>query len=240
MELFVVPTPVGNLGDITLRALETLKQADLILCEDTRTSGILLKHYDIQKPLQAYHMHNEHKVLEKIIGQIQSGQKLAIITDAGTPGISDPGFLLIRACVEADIKVTCLPGATAFVPAIVQSGISSTAFVFEGFLPQKKGRMTKLKQLAEEERTIVFYESPHRLGKSLVEMVTYFGGDRKVAVVREISKKFEETRRGTLAELSAYYGEHQIKGEIVVVLEGKVAVKKKKNKYAAAEDDNEE
>jgi len=237
MELFVVPTPVGNLGDITLRALETLKQADLILCEDTRTSGILLKHYDIQKPLQAYHMHNEHKVLEKIIGQIQSGQMVAIITDAGTPGISDPGFLLIRACVEADIKVTCLPGATAFVPALVQSGISSTAFVFEGFLPQKKGRMTKLKQLAEEERTIVFYESPHRLGKSLVEMVDYFGEDRKVAVVREISKKFEETRRGTLGEMSAYYSSHQIKGEIVVVLDGKTPVKKKKNKYAISDDE---
>lgn len=242
MELFVVPTPVGNLGDITLRALETLKSVDVILCEDTRTSGVLLKHYDIQKPLVAYHMHNEHRIVERLVQQLQSGQKIALITDAGTPGISDPGFLLIRACVDADIKVTCLPGATAFVPAIVQSGISSTAFIFEAFLPQKKGRMTKLTQLATEERTIVFYESPHRLAKSLVEMVNYFGADRKVAVVREISKKFEETKRGTLAELAAYYTEHQIKGEIVVVMEGAVPVKKKKNKYAAddIEDDDSE
>lgn len=240
MELFVVPTPVGNLGDITLRALETLKSVDVILCEDTRTSGVLLKHYDIQKPLVAYHMHNEHKILERLVQQIQSGQKIALITDAGTPGISDPGFLLIRACVDADIKVTCLPGATAFVPAIVQSGISSTAFVFEAFLPQKKGRMTKLTQLATEERTIVFYESPHRLAKSLVEMVQYFGADRKVAVVREISKKFEETKRGTLAEVGAYYTEHQIKGEIVVVLEGATPVKKKKNKYASDDTDDDE
>jgi 16S rRNA (cytidine1402-2'-O)-methyltransferase len=228
MKLYLVPTPIGNLADITLRALDILRQVDAVLCEDTRTSGFLLKHYEIQKPLYAYHQHNEHKVLELMISHLQSGKTLALLTDAGTPGISDPGFLLLRECIKHDIPVECLPGATAFVPALVQSGIPSNSFVFEGFLPLKKGRKTKLEQLATEERTIILYESPHRLVKSLAEMKTYFGANRFAAVSRELTKMFEETRRDTLENLAAHYEKHAPKGEIVIVIEGYLPVKKKK------------
>ena len=216
MQLYLVPSPIGNLGDITYRAVEILQQADGILCEDTRTSSVLLKHYNIQKPLTPYHQHNEHK-----IEQMQAGKTYALITDAGTPGISDPGFLLVRECIKHNIPVHCLPGATAFVPALVQSGIPSNSFVFEGFLPLKKGRQTKLKQLAEEERTVVLYESPHRLIKTLQDLNEYFGAERAAAVARELTKMFEETRKGTLSELVTYYTNHPPKGEIVLVIAGK-------------------
>jgi len=235
MKLYLVPTPIGNLADITLRALETLKQADAILCEDTRTSGFLLKHYEIQKPLYSYHQHNEHKVLEMMIGHLQSGKTLALLTDAGTPGISDPGFLLLRECIKNDIPVECLPGATAFVPALVQSGIPSNSFVFEGFLPLKKGRKTKMEQLSTEERTVILYESPHRLAKSLAELKEYFGASRHASVSRELTKMFEETKRDTLENLAAHYDKTPPKGEIVIVIEGYVPVKKKK--YANDEED---
>lgn len=221
MRLYLVPSPIGNLGDITYRAVDVLKNADVILCEDTRTSGVLLRHYQIQKPLTPYHQHNEHKVLQHLIDQLQSGKTFALITDAGTPGISDPGFLLVRECIKNDIPVECLPGATAFVPALVQSGIPSNSFVFEGFLPLKKGRHTALTKLATEERTIVLYESPHRLAKALKEFTEYFGADRQAAVCRELTKMFEETRKGTLAELATHYEVHAPKGEIVVVIAGK-------------------
>jgi 16S rRNA (cytidine1402-2'-O)-methyltransferase len=237
MKLYLVPTPIGNLADITLRALDILRQADAVLCEDTRTSGFLLKHYEIQKPLYAYHQHNEHKVLELMISHLRSGKTLALLTDAGTPGISDPGFLLLRECIKQDIPVECLPGATAFVPALVQSGIPSNSFVFEGFLPLKKGRKTKLEQLATEERTVILYESPHRLAKSLAEMKTYFGANRLAAVSRELTKMFEETRRDTLENLATHYEKHAPKGEIVIVIEGYLPVKKKK--YDREEDDEE-
>ncbi len=242
MKLYLVPTPVGNLGDITLRALEVLKQADAILCEDTRTSGKLLKHYDIQKPLYSYHQHNEHKVTETLVAQIQAGKSLALITDAGTPAVSDPGFYLVRACVQHNIEVECLPGATAFVPALAVSGLPTQRFTFEGFLPQKKGRKTMLEKLAEEERTIILYESPHRLVKSLEEMSTFMGNARQASVSREISKLFAETKRGTLEELAHYYTAHPPKGEIVIVVAGKEAVKAKKNKYKNEdeEDDSED
>jgi len=209
------------LGDITLRALETLKQVDLILCEDTRTSGKLLKHYEISKPLFPYHQHNEHKVLGVIIEKLKSGETLALITDAGTPGISDPGFLLLRECLRENIAIESLPGATAFVPALVQSGLPSNSFVFEGFLPLKKGRHTKLTELSEEKRTMIIYESPHRIVKSLVEFQAYFGKERNASLSREISKMYEETRRGTLVELAMHYTDHPPKGEIVLVIEGK-------------------
>ena len=221
MKLFVVPTPIGNLQDMTFRAIDTLKSVDIILAEDTRTSSVLLKHYQIQKPIWSYHMHNEHKVVEKLVEDIQSGKTMALITDAGTPGISDPGFLLVRACVQNDIEVECLPGATAFVPALVNSGFPINRFVYEGFLPQKKGRMTLLNQLKNEERAIVFYESPHRLAKTLKELITYFGEEQEVCVCRELSKKFEEHKIGKLPEIAAYYETHAPKGEIVVVLKGK-------------------
>lgn len=221
MPLYLVPSPIGNLGDITFRAVEVLKQADGILCEDTRTSSVLLKHYQIQKPLTPYHQHNEHRMLAYLIEQMQGGKSYALITDAGTPGISDPGFLLVRECLRNDIAVTCLPGATAFVPALVQSGIPSNSFVFEGFLPLKKGRQTAMKALAEEERTIILYESPHRLVKTLMEMQEHFGAERQAAVCRELTKMFEETRKGTLAELAAHYEAHAPKGEIVLVIAGK-------------------
>ena len=220
MKLYLVPTPIGNLKDITLRALEVLQQADAILCEDTRTSGNLLKHYEIQKPLYAYHQHNEHKVLEQLVMQMLGGKTLALLTDAGTPGISDPGFLLLRECVKNEIPVECLPGATAFVPALVQSGIPSNSFVFEGFLPLKKGRKTKLEQLAGEDRTIILYESPHRLAKTLEELKLYFGEDRQAAVCRELTKMFEETRRDTLHNLATHYSQHSPKGEIVLIISG--------------------
>ena len=221
MRLYLVPSPIGNLGDITYRAVDVLKNADGILCEDTRTSFILLKHYDIQKPLTPYHQHNEHKVLAHLIAQLKSGKTLALLTDAGTPGISDPGFLLVRECIRENIPVECLPGATAFVPAIVQSGIPSNRFVFEGFLPLKKGRQTMLKQLAEEERTIILYESPHRLVKTLKELAEYFGAERNAAVCRELTKMFEETRKDSLENLTKHYETNAPKGEIVIVVEGK-------------------
>jgi 16S rRNA (cytidine1402-2'-O)-methyltransferase len=221
MRLYLVPSPVGNLGDITYRAVEILKAADLILCEDTRSSSVLLKHYQVQKPLLPYHQHNEHKILEHLVGQLQSGKTVALITDAGTPGISDPGFLLARECIKNNIPVECLPGATAFIPALVQSGIPLNRFVFEGFLPPKKGRQTLIKKLAEEERTIILYESPHRLAKTLKELAEAFGPERQSAVCRELTKMFEETRRGTLAELFSHYDSHPPKGEIVLIIKGK-------------------
>lgn len=221
MKLFVVPTPVGNLEDMTFRAVSVLRSVDVILCEDTRTSGVLLKHYDIQKPTWAYHQHNEHKVVGQLVDHMKAGKQMALITDAGTPAISDPGYLLIRACIEAGVEVDCLPGATAFVPALVQSGLVANSFVFEGFLPLKKGRKTKLEQLAAEERTILFYESPHRILKTVEECGVSFGTDRKIAVVREISKKFEESIRGTIAEVLETIAKVPVKGEIVVVLEGR-------------------
>lgn len=221
MHLYLIPSPVGNLGDITYRAVEVLNSADAILCEDTRTSGVLLRHYGIQKPLTPYHQHNEHKILGLLISRLQEGQTLALLTDAGTPGISDPGFLLVRECIRQDIPVTCLPGATAFVPALVQSGIPCNRFAFEGFLPIKKGRQTMLAKIAAEERTVVLYESPHRLVKTLHELATVCGVDRPAAVCRELTKMFEETRKGTLSELAAWYETHAPKGEIVIVVGGK-------------------
>lgn len=220
MKLYVVPTPIGNLEDITLRAIRILKEVDIILAEDTRTSGVLLRHYEISKPMWKYHMHNEHQVLENLINELQGGKTMALITDAGTPAISDPGFLLVRACIQNQIEVECLPGATAFVPALVDSGFPINRFVYEGFLPAKKGRMTMLNKLKEEERTIVFYESPHRLAKTLKELMTYFGNDRKVCVCRELSKKFEEHKIGTLEEVAKYYETNAAKGEIVIVIDG--------------------
>lgn len=221
MRLYLIPSPIGNLGDITYRAIDILKQADGILCEDTRTSFILLKHYNIQKPLTPYHQHNEHKVLNYLIEQLKSGKTYALITDAGTPGISDPGFLLVRECIKNDIPVECLPGATAFVPALVQSGIPSNRFVFEGFLPLKKGRQTMMKELAQEERTIILYESPHRLVKTLHELSEYLGSERQAAVCRELTKMFEETKKGSLSDLEQHYTMHPPKGEIVIIIEGK-------------------
>lgn len=219
--LYLVPTPLGNLKDITLRALEVLQQAELILCEDTRTSSKLLNHYNIKKPVSPYHQHNEHKILTHLIHQLAAGKTMALITDAGTPGISDPAFLLVRECIKNDIKVECLPGATAFVPALVNSGLPINRFVFEGFLPLKKGRQTLLKKLVEEERTMVFYESPMRLVKTLEEMTGYFGRDRNCSVSRELTKMFEENKRGTLQEVAAYFKEKTVKGEIVIVVEGR-------------------
>jgi len=221
MRLYLIPSPIGNLGDITYRAISILQQVEVILCEDTRTSSVLLQHYNIRKPLTPYHQHNEHKVLTHIVEQLMAGKQFALITDAGTPGISDPGFLLVRECLRNNIPVECLPGATAFVPALVQSGIPSNRFVFEGFLPLKKGRQTLLKQLAEEERTIILYESPHRLVKTLDELGQYFGAERQAAVCRELTKMFEETRKGNLAELGQHYEAHPPKGEIVIVIAGK-------------------
>ena len=219
--LYLIPTPVGNLEDMTFRAVRILKEADLILCEDTRTSGILLKHFEIKNALQSHHKFNEHQTLEPLIARLQSGQTLALITDAGTPGISDPGFLLVRECVRNGIEVQCLPGATAFVPALVASGLPCDKFCFEGFLPQKKGRHTRLTRLQEEERTIIFYESPYRLVKTLQQFTEYFGAEREVSVCREISKIHEESVRGTLSEVIAHFTEVEPKGEIVIVLEGK-------------------
>jgi 16S rRNA (cytidine1402-2'-O)-methyltransferase len=219
--LYLVPTPIGNLADITLRALEILKSVNLILCEDTRTSGFLLKHYSITKPLQSFHNFNEHKILQSLVQRMKQGETMALISDAGTPGISDPGFLIARACLQEGIKIECLPGATAFVPALLKSGLPADRFAFEGFLPHKKGRQTMLKKLAEEERTMIFYESPHRLVKSLEQFKEYFGEDRQASVSRELSKKFEETKNGTLTELVAYFQAKEVKGEIVIVVGGK-------------------
>ncbi len=218
--LYLVPTPLGNLKDITLRSLEVLQQVDLILCEDTRTSSKLLNHYKIEKPLTPYHQHNEHKVVAHLADQLQAGKTMALITDAGTPGISDPAFLLVRECIKHNIRVECLPGAAAFVPALVNSGIPANRFVFEGFLPLKKGRQTLLKKLAVEERTIIFYESPMRLVKTLEELATYLGADRICSVSRELTKLFEENKRGTLTEVAGYFKAKTVKGEIVVVVAG--------------------
>ncbi|TCZ68623.1 16S rRNA (cytidine(1402)-2'-O)-methyltransferase [Flaviaesturariibacter aridisoli] len=219
--LYLVPTPIGNLKDITLRALEVLQDVDLILAEDTRISSKLLQHYNIQKPLSPYHQHNEHKVLQHLVDQLLAGKKMAVITDAGTPGISDPAFLLVRECVRNGIKIESLPGATAFVPALVSSGLPTNRFCFEGFLPPKKGRHTLLTELAQDERTIVLYESPMRLVKSLAEFITYFGADRPCSVSREVSKLFEEHVRGPLQEVHDHFAQKGVKGEIVVVIGGK-------------------
>ncbi len=218
--LYLVPTPLGNLKDITLRSLEVLQSVDVILCEDTRTSSKLLNHYQIHKPLSAYHQHNEHKVLQHLADQLAAGKNMALITDAGTPGISDPAFLLVRECARQGIKVECLPGATAFVPALVNSGLPINRFVFEGFLPVKKGRHTLLTALATEPRTIVLYESPLRLVKTLQELAQYFGAERQCSVSRELTKLFEETVRGTLQELAEHYTQKPPKGEIVIVIAG--------------------
>ncbi|MFT3825464.1 MAG: 16S rRNA (cytidine(1402)-2'-O)-methyltransferase [Chitinophagaceae bacterium] len=219
--LYIIPTPIGNLQDITLRALEILKEVDLVLAEDTRTSSKLLNHYQINKPLAPFHQHNEHQVLQHLMNQLLGGKKMALVSDAGTPAISDPGFLLVRECVRAGVKVECLPGATAFVPALVNSGLPANRFTFEGFLPPKKGRQTMLKKLAEEERTMIFYESPHRLVKTLQEFITYFGADRQCCVSRELSKLYEENARGTLQEVCTHFQQKEVKGEIVIVVAGK-------------------
>ncbi|HPH36859.1 MAG TPA: 16S rRNA (cytidine(1402)-2'-O)-methyltransferase [Sediminibacterium sp.] len=218
--LYLVPTPLGNLKDITLRSLEVLNLVDLILCEDTRTSSKLLQHYNIQKPLSPYHQHNEHKIVAHLADQLEAGKIVALITDAGTPGISDPAFLLVRECIKRNIRVECLPGAAAFVPALVNSGLPTNRFVFEGFIPIKKGRQTLLKQLATEERTMIFYESPMRLVKTLEDMAQYFGEDRSCSVARELTKLFEENKRGTLKEVADYFKSKSVKGEIVLVVAG--------------------
>lgn len=220
-KLFLVPTPIGNLDDMTFRAVKVLKEVDTILAEDTRNSGKLLKHFDIGTHMQSHHMHNEHKTVDHIVERINSGENIALISDAGTPAISDPGFLLTRACVEAGIEVDCLPGATAFVPALVNSGFPNDKFIFEGFLPVKKGRQTRLNLLAEETRTMIFYESPHKLLKTLKHFSEYFGEDRPVSVSREITKLHEETIRGTAAEVLQHYTKKPPKGEIVIVVKGK-------------------
>ena len=218
--LYIVPTPIGNLADITFRAIDILKSVDLILAEDTRTSSVLLQHYQIQKPITPYHQHNEHKIITHLAEQMLGGKTMALLTDAGTPGISDPAFLLVRECVKQDIKVECLPGATAFVPALVNSGLPMNSFCFEGFLPLKKGRQTFLKRMATEDRTMVFYESPMRLVKTLNDFINYFGAERQCCVSRELTKKFEENKRGTLQEVHDHFNAKPVKGEIVIVVEG--------------------
>jgi 16S rRNA (cytidine1402-2'-O)-methyltransferase len=233
MKLYIVPTPIGNLEDITLRAIRVLKEVDLILAEDTRKSGILLKHLNIDKKMFAHHQHNEHKTVAMISERIASGEKIALITDAGTPGISDPGFLLIRECIANGVDVECLPGATAFVPALVNSGLPCDSFCFEGFLPQKKGRQTKIKSLIHEPRTIVLYESPHRLVKALEQLIEFLGPHRHASVSRELTKLFEENKRGTLQELLDYFKTKTVKGEIVMVIEGN------KNKREESADEEE-
>ena len=220
-KLYLVPTPIGNLGDMTFRAIEVLKEVDLVLTEDTRKSGILLKHFQISKPVQSHHKFNEHRSIESLVQRMMAGFSIALVTDAGTPGISDPGFLLVRACIEHGIVVETLPGPTAFVPALVNSGLPCEKFVFEGFLPQKKGRQKRLTELALESRTMVFYESPHRLVKTLTQMAEHFGSERLASVSRELSKIHEETIRGSLQELAQYYSKGKVKGEIVIVVGGK-------------------
>lgn len=219
--LYIVPTPIGNLADITYRAVTVLKEVDTILAEDTRTSGVLLKHYEIQKPMLPYHQHNEHKITERLVQEMLGGKTMALLTDAGTPGISDPAFYLVREAIKNNIRVECLPGATAFVPALVNSGLPTDSFCFEGFLPLKKGRHTILTSLANESRTIILYESPMRLVKSLKQFMEYFGEDRQCCVSRELSKKFEENKRGTIKEVHDYFEEKGVKGEIVIVIAGK-------------------
>jgi 16S rRNA (cytidine1402-2'-O)-methyltransferase len=220
-KLFVVPTPVGNLEDMTFRAVRVLKEVDLILAEDTRTSSVLLKHFEIKKPMMSHHKFNEHKTIEGVVARLEAGENIALISDAGTPGISDPGFLVVRECVRHGIEVQCLPGATAFVPALVSSGLPNDRFCFEGFLPQKKGRMTRLLALQSEVRTMIFYESPYRLVKTLTQFSEYFGAEREVAVCREISKLHEECVRGTLSEVIEHFKANEPRGEIVVILKGK-------------------
>ena len=219
--LYIVPTPIGNLKDITLRALDVLKEVDLILAEDTRTSSKLLNHYGIVRPITPYHQHNEHKVLQHLVSQLLEGKKMAMISDAGTPGISDAAFLLVRECIATGVQVECLPGATAFVPALINSGLPSNRFSFEGFLPLKKGRQSLLQKLATEERTLLFYESPHRLLKTLEDMLPVFGEDRRCGVSRELSKLHEENFRGTLREAHTHFGQKEVKGELVLVVAGK-------------------
>lgn len=223
ISLYLVPTPIGNRGDITLRALDTLKQVDTILAEDTRTSGSLLNHFDIRKPLLSFHIHNEHKAVARLIDRMKAGETFALVSDAGTPGIADPGFLLVRACREAGLEVECLPGPTALIPALVQSGFPSDRFVFEGFLPHKKGKQTLLKRLAAEDRTVIVYESPHRLAKTLEEMMEYFGEQRRISVSRELTKIHEETVTGSLTDVLAHFRNKDIKGEIVIVIDGQKA-----------------
>ncbi len=220
MKLFLVPTPRGNLKDITFRAIEVLKEVDVILAEDTRTSGKLLKHFEIATPMQSFHMHNEHKILDNVINRLKSGESMALISDAGTPAISDPGFLLVRACVKNDIAIETLPGATAFIPALVNSGLPNDRFVFEGFLPVKKGRQTRLEFLTNESRTMIFYVSPHKLLKTLEDFSNYFGKDRRASISRELTKLYEETQRGTLEELIQYFSQKKPKGEFVLILAG--------------------
>jgi 16S rRNA (cytidine1402-2'-O)-methyltransferase len=219
--LYLIPSPIGNLADITFRAVDILKSVDLILAEDTRTSSVLLNHYQVQKPITPYHQHNEHKILTHLTEQLAAGKTMALLTDAGTPGISDPAFLLVRECIKNNISVECLPGATAFVPALVNSGLPINSFCFEGFLPLKKGRQSMLKKLATEERTMVFYESPMRLVKTLNEFIQYFGAARQCCVSRELTKKFEENARGTLQEVHDHFNAKAVKGEIVIVVAGK-------------------
>lgn len=237
-QLTIVPTPIGNLEDMTFRAIRVLREADLILAEDTRTTGVLLKHFEIENQMLSHHKFNEHKTVERIAGRIKSGENVALVSDAGTPAISDPGFLLVRECVRQGIRVECLPGATAFVPALVASGLPNEKFCFEGFLPQKKGRQTRLKELAAEERTIIFYESPFRLVKTLAQFAEFFGPERLVSVSREISKIHEETVRGTLEETLRHFQEHEPKGEIVIVLAG-LKTKKDKDKDKETDIKNE-
>ena len=220
-QLYIVPTPIGNLKDMSFRAVEVLQEVDLILAEDTRTSGKLLKHFGISTQMQSYHMHNEHKMLDRILQRLTSGENMALISDAGTPAISDPGFLLVRACLENDITVETLPGATAFVPALVNSGLPNDKFIFEGFLPVKKGRQTRLEFLADENRTMIFYESPHKLLKTLTQFSEYFGADRKVSVSRELTKLYEETIRGALADLIQHFTNKNPKGEFVIIVAGR-------------------
>lgn len=236
-KLYIVPTPIGNLEDMTFRAIRILKEVDLILAEDTRTSGKLLKHFEIGTHMYSHHMHNEHKTVENLISRLKAGENIALISDAGTPAISDPGFLLTRACVENGVEVECLPGATAFVPALVNSGLPNDKFVFEGFLPDKKGKQTRYLALAEETRTIILYVSPHKLLKTLTEFITYFGEDRQICVCRELSKMHEENVRGTVREVLTHFEKTAPRGEIVVVVGGKPFVKEaKKNKFAKEED----
>ena len=235
-KLYIVPTPIGNLEDMTFRAIRILKEVDLILAEDTRTSGKLLKHFEIGTHMHSHHMHNEHKTVENLISRLKAGETIALISDAGTPSISDPGFLLTRACVENGITVECLPGATAFVPALVNSGLPNDKFIFEGFLPEKKGRQTRYLELAEETRTMILYVSPHKLVKTLAEFITYFGEDRQICVSRELSKLHEENRRGTAKEVLAHFEKTAPRGEIVVVVAGKTIVKEaKKSKFSSEE-----
>lgn len=237
--LYLVPTPIGNLGDITLRALEVLKAVDLILAEDTRTSGFLLKHYSIDKPLKSFHNFNEHRTVATLVERMQQGETLALVSDAGTPGISDPGFLISRAAVQAGLKIECLPGATAFVPALVKSGLPCDRFIFEGFLPVKKGRQTLLKSLVNEERTLIFYESPYRLVKTLEQFCEYFGEDRQASVSRELTKKFEETFNGSLQQVLQHFSQKEVKGEIVLIVAGKSKhhIAEKSSKYHSEEED---